>query len=508
MLTNRFSYLDIAGYGDDILHPEHVEYSPLYMRIRDCLDSRIKEKGSVYLPDPSEGVHDKELRELRYKNYLQRACFVPVTRRTRDGLVAQVLMRKPKVQSPEDRNNLLQRISARGNSILSLANVALAENVAFGRGAFVVTYAANADRPFIDFVQTEDIITWAELPYGMVDDIGRNVGSITVRKFFDTLGSDGVSVTKVAQLTQYTLSNQGVVWVRRKHSSLGPASTSNNTKWTNYELLRVKGEAVRHIPVFPQGCEDNDIAIQTPPLGELADLNLSYYVNSADYEEFAKLAGQVTPVFSGLKSDWYTKHIEGKVMFGMRTPVGLNEGATAQLLQAQPNSVAKEMLDKKEAQMVAVGARLIEERKIRRTATEASLEDQSYHSILGHIASNTSEAFNQALNFFGKYYGLPEGALTIRLNDDFSTISSDAEHRRLLLEEYVAGVRTFEEYRNALRNYDATLGDDDESAKKTIITEAKSFKKVLAESTMQKPQAAGEMKQDNRTKSKQPSKED
>jgi len=188
-------------------------------------------------------------------------------------------------------------------------------------------------------------------------------------------------------------------------------------------------------------------------------------------------------------------------MFGMRTPIGLNEGATAQLLQAQPNSVAKEMLDKKEAQMVSVGARLIEERKIRRTATEASLEDQSYHSILGHIATNSSDAYTQALNFFGKYYDLPEGAVSIKLNDDFSTISTNAEHRRLLLEEYVAGVRTFEEYRAALRSYDATLSDDDEAAKKIIILEAKDFKKVVAESTMTTPAPA---KSDNRTKSNKP----
>ena len=151
-----------------------------------------------------------------------------------------------------------------------------------------------------------------------------------------------------------------------------------------------------------------------------------------------------------------------------------------------------------------IGARLIEERKIRRTATEASLEDQSYHSILGHIAYNVSQALTSALRLYALYSGIT-AAVSIKLNDDFSTISSDAEHRRLLLEEYIAGTRTFAEYRAGLRTYDANVTEDDEQAKKDILKEAKDFKKVIAESTMQKPAEAAP-KGDNRTKPKQPTK--
>lgn len=499
MLANRFAYLDLTSFGCDILHPEHIEYQPIFQRIRDCLDNRVKQKGLEYLPDPSEGLTDETLRQTRWRYYHERACFVPVTRRTRDGLVAQVLMRKPKIVVPKGKEDTIKTITSKGTSLVSLANVALGEAVAMGRGAFVVTYSAVSERPFINFVQTEDIITWAETPEGMIDELGRNIGSVTIRMFFDMLDTDGVSIKKVAQLTQYTLSKDGIVWVRVKHSTGG--TSSQTTKWGDYSVLRVNGQPIRYIPVYPIGAEENTLTIQTPPLAEMAELNISHYVNSADYEEFAKLAGQVTPIFSGLKESWYKNHIEGKVMFGMRTPVGLNENATATLLQAQPNSVSKEAMDKKEAMMVSIGARLIEERKIRRTATEASLEDQSYHSILGHIAYNVSQALSDALNLFCIYHKLPEGSYSIKLNDDFSTISSDSEHRRLLLEEYIAGVRTFEEYRTALRTYDVNVNEDDEKAKKVILDEAKAFKKVFNESTMQKTEVAAP-KSDNRTKPK------
>jgi len=249
MLSNRFAYLDLIGFGDDVKHPEHVEYTPLYTRIRDCLDARVKEKGKEYLPDPSEGTHDQELKDLRYKSYHQRASFVPVTRRTRDGLVAQVLMRRPKIVAPKDNKNILSRISSKGTSLISLANVALGENVSFGRGAFVVSYAQTAGRPFIDFIPTEDIITWVDMPYGNTDDIGRNLGSATIRTYYDMLAADGISVVKVAQLTQYTISRDGVVWVRKKQSGTATGQPSTTTKWTDYQMLRVNGNPVRHIPV-------------------------------------------------------------------------------------------------------------------------------------------------------------------------------------------------------------------------------------------------------------------
>lgn len=504
MLANRFAYLDLTSFGCDILHPEHIEYAPLYKRIRDCLDNRIKEQGQEYLPDPSEGITDQALRDMRYKHYHARACFVPVTRRTRDGLVAQVLIRAPKLVSPKSKVEELKRITTKGTSIVSAAKAALSETTSQGRCGFAVTYSARSDRAFIDCVQTEDIITWADTPAGMCDDLGRNIGSVTLRMFFDALDADGVSIKKVAQLTQYTLSDQGVVWARTKSSDQG--ASSRTAKWSEYQIVRVNGQPIRHIPFFPVGAEENTMNIQPPPLGEMADLNISHYINSADYEEFAKLAGQVTPVFSGLKDKWYKDHIEGKVMFGMRTPVGLNEGATASLLQAQPNSIAKEAMDKKEALMVAIGARLIEERKIRRTATEASIEDQSYHSILGHIAYNVSQALTLAMQMYAMYVKLPADQFSIDLNSDFSTISNDSEHRRLLLEEYIAGVRTFEEYRTALRTYDVNVKEDDVAAKKTILEEAKAFKKVLNDSILPKPAEAAP-KGDNRTKPT-PNKED
>lgn len=182
--------------------------------------------------------------------------------------------------------------------------------------------------------------------------------------------------------------------------------------------------------------------------------------------------------------------------FGVRTPLTLPVDATASLLQAQPNSVVKEALDKKEKMMVSVGARLIEERSIRRTATESDIEDQAYHSILGHIAQNTADAMTQALRHVSRFYTqdhTPDNDVLYEFVTDFSAASSSAEHRRLLLEEFIAGVISFDEYRNALQQYNQTITLTAEQAMAQIKGDLP-FRKELLENAQPTPVGS-----DNRT---------
>jgi hypothetical protein len=109
------------------------------------------------------------------------------------------------------------------------------------------------------------------------------------------------------------------------------------------------------------------------------------------------------------------------------------------------------------------------------------------------MAQNMSAAMTDALRHCSRYYN--SGAVmpntSVQLNDDFSSVSTNAEHRRLLLEEYLAGTITFEEYRIALRRYNTSLGDD-AAAKKQIAADVDFRTKIATIS--KSPQG------DNRTK--------
>lgn len=451
---------DSLTFGNTYMHPELRAMMPNYDKLRDCLENKVKEKAEYYLPDPSEAREDPELKAKRYKLYVQRATWLPVTSRTRQGLVAQVFTRPPAVKADNNFKDFLQRVTGNGDTLASFMHYGFGEIAAMGRGAIVVLDVDNGKKPLLDFAETENILTWSELPTGRTDSLGRNLGGVLIRSFYTRTAADLLTVQTVVKLTHYILDDNDIVWVR--------TCDSLNQNWSGWTILTVHGQHYDYIPVFPVGAERNNLSVQQPPLDELADLNISHFTNSADYEEHIKLTGQATLVVTGLTQEWFDNNIEGKVALGVRKPFPLEKDSDAKLLQAVGNSGAKEALDKKEQQMVAVGARLIEQRQVRRTATEADIESQSYHSILGHMAQNMSAAMTEALRHCSRYYnnGAVMKDVSVQLNDDFSSVSTNAEHRRLLLEEYLAGGISFEEYRIALRRYNTSLGDDEEAKKK------------------------------------------
>ena len=91
--------------------------------------------------------------------------------------------------------------------------------------------------------------------------------------------------------------------------------------------------------------------------------------------------------------------LKGEVQLGSRAAVPLPEGGSMGLIQASANSMPKEAMDTKERQMVALGAKLVEQKQVQRTATEAGLENASETSVLASAANNTAEAFRKALKW-------------------------------------------------------------------------------------------------------------
>jgi hypothetical protein len=141
------------------------------------------------------------------------------------------------------------------------------------------------------------------------------------------------------------------------------------------------------------GSENNDANPDNPNMYDLASLNIAHYRNSADYEEACYIVGQPTPVLTGLTEQWYKDILGGCVNFGSRGGIPLPVGASADLLQASENTMIKEAMEIKERQMVALGAKLVEQKQVQRTAFETKVEATSEGSILSSSAKNVSNAF-------------------------------------------------------------------------------------------------------------------
>lgn len=112
--------------------------------------------------------------------------------------------------------------------------------------------------------------------------------------------------------------------------------------------------------------------------------------------------------------------------------------------------------------MVALGAKLVEQAAVQRTATEARQEEASEVSILATCAKNVAAAYRTALTWCGVFLGTDQEP-EFDLNTDFEIGRMSAQDRAQLIAEWQAGAIAFEEMRFNLRRANVAYLDDEEA---------------------------------------------
>jgi hypothetical protein len=118
-----------------------------------------------------------------------------------------------------------------------------------------------------------------------------------------------------------------------------------------------------------------------------------------------------------------------------------------------------------------LGAKIVEQQQVQRTATETSLESSSEKSTLATISDNLSLAMEWALFFAGRFMGVGDSKMVFQVNKEFSIAFNTPEARAEAIEAWVAEAISWTEMRAALRKGGtATLSDD--QAREEIKTDA------------------------------------
>lgn len=434
--------------------------------IKDCLTGQkaIKDARTKYLPQPNPSDLSEENRK-RYDQYIERAVFYNVTQRTHAGLVGQVFGQDPIVKLPSLMEPIGVDVDGAGVALDQQVKKALGEVLGYGRCALLVDYpntaepASRADilagniRPTIILYDPWDVINWRTKTVG-----ARKLLSLVVIAEQYTVEDDGFEAKsdrqwRVLRLEEGTGVYRVEIW-REEHGV--------HEEYEHYYPTDAAGNNLREIPFTFVGALNNDPNIDLPPLYDLATLNIAHYRNSADYEEACYICGQPTPVLSGLTKDWVEDVLKGQVHLGSRAAIPLPSGGTAALLQASPNTLPFEAMQHKERQMVALGAKLVEQSSVQRTATEATQEEASEASILTTCAKNVASAYLFALNWCAVFLGANQEP-EFDLNTDFEIGRMTAPERAQLVSEWQAGAIAFEEMRFNLKRAGVAYLEDEEA---------------------------------------------
>ncbi len=452
------------------VRPEVKLYFDEYQKITDCLlgETAVKKRRTVYLPKPNE-EDVSPANTARYKAYLNRAVFYNVTGRTHAGLVGAVMGVNPTIELAGAAEALRINANGIGAGIEQLAKQALGENVAKGRAGLFVDYphvettdeqgnavASKADverqnlRPTIELYNADEIINWRMRVDGGVEKLSL----VVLKETYDAF-DDGFEIKQKEQFRVLRLDAAGFyiqeLWREKR-------------RFAGFAPQKGDGSRFDEIPFYFIGATDNSPNVSPPPLFPIVSLNLAHYCNSADYEESVYLVGQPTPCYTGLTIEWIKNAWGGQApMFGSRAAITLPTNATAQLLQASPNTLAKEAMTDKENQMISLGAKLVEPKSgPQRTAYETAADEASENSVLTGAAKNVNSAFANALRIVNMYNN-ENAALKFELNTDLKISTLNAEDRRQVVSEWTAGAVTFGEMRAVLRRAGVATVKDDEA---------------------------------------------
>lgn len=456
---------------------------PTYKMIRDCMSGtrRIKQAKSEYLPRPFPVSQTSKDNEQRYRDYVHRAVFYNVAKRTTKAMIGEIFGREPQMVLPPNLESIKGNISGDGLDIDQVARMSAQYALAFGRGGLLVDYpstdgetitqaqiAAGYIQPIILTFAPWQVVNWRTMQVG-----AKEILSLVV--IFEGVGvqDDGFETKLGFQYRELRLDpDTGIYKVnlwRRAGASMaadgGAPLTHGMGIYQSYTPQDARGNPLREIPFHFIGCDNNNPSIDEPPMYDICELNIAHYRNSADYEELMFMMGQPTQYFTGLNREWVDSYLENTMFLGSRASIPLPVGSTAGILQITSNGALQGAMEQKERQMASLGAKLVEQRVIQRTATEAAIEDQAENSELGLIAGNVSDAMTWALKSACQFTGDDPTKVEYQLNTSFDLSQLDPAERLQLMKEWQAGAICWEEYRDQLRKSGiASLPDDEAQA--------------------------------------------
>lgn len=426
-------------------HPDIEKWNRRAKLVIDVLNSDVKEAGDVYLPRPNET--DTSLKnQKRFEAYNKRAIFVNYTARTHKGMIGAAFTKAPKCDVPAAMDYVKTNIDGAGISIYQQSQKVLGYVLAVGRCALFVDYPKSEGlqtqaqklalniRARTVMVKPESILYWRTAMIGGLlklsrftfwsnaveeSEFGEKVIEQIICLRLEIIDDPDQEEIRLGKTHKFKIE----FWRKRQNGE-------NAIEWhvfDEYYPLDGSGKYWQEIPLTFVGSENNDASLDYMPMYDMAEVNVGHYRNSADYEDSVYMCGQPQFWASGIDEDYYRFLEKEGVMVGSRSLFPVPEGGSMGIAQAQPNTLCKEAMSDKQQQIVAIGARIITQGSVAKTATESESDDSAEHSVLSLCASNASEAYVKCLNWMAQYDKIEAPEIEFEISQEFTRARADAQ---------------------------------------------------------------------------------
>lgn len=441
---------------------------PTYERVDDCISGQdaIKAKRNTYLPIPDPTNKSPE-NKANYEQYLERALFLGMLQRTFIGLEGMIFMREPEIKLPGYLKYIGNNADGQGNSLLQVSRKLVQYVAPLGRAGVLVDYPRkDGETKVSDIVDgkvgprilpyhPKNVINWRVHNNKLVLVVLKE-SVITSEDEFAPTYSDAY---RVLRLEDGTYTQQVYI-----------VDGDNEIPEEKITPKKGNGQPFNYIPFTFIGSVNNDPSVDPVPLEALANLSIAHYRNSADYEQSIFIIGQPTLWAGGLDQNWVDTVLKDEIRLGCRGFLPLPTNGEAGLIQAEPNTLAKEGMDAKEKQMIALGAKLLDSSNgsVEQTRKEVEIKHTAEHSQLTQIAINLGLGITKALQWCAEFTKDSTKDVLFKLSTDYTATKLSSDDQRALREDYISGMITFAEMRERLLEARIATERNHEKAKREI----------------------------------------
>jgi hypothetical protein len=368
--------------GKDIkefANPQYLKMLPDYQLIRDCFDGSraVKEAGVKYLPKLKGQSQDD------YDNYLTRALFFPITGKTCTTMVGMATTKPPKAVYPAELEDYFVDTNA-SYQFTEFYVRTLTEVTLMGRWGVLIDGPANASgEPRLCPYSAENIMRW------IVDRDGRPI-DLLLREMHLVSGEQEFELKMVTIYRRCVVAN-GVYTVMEYDEDLKPSKPPVTPLFS--------GRTIDYVPFVCMGSTGVHMEPDRPPMLDIATINHSHYLTSADLEWGRHITGLPTPVVSGVDSS--TKlSIGGTSAWVLPTPEA--KAYYMEFLGQGLQSLEKGMADKISL-MASVSARMVDTSTRGSEAAETvKLRYMSETASLVHIINSVEGGLTMLYNMLAK----------------------------------------------------------------------------------------------------------
>ncbi len=440
----------------DTKHPDYIAMAPVW---RDCRDAAggqrlVHAAGELHLPKLA-GESAKQ-----YKARLARAAFFNATWRTVVGLRGMLFRKDPDVKVSPNTEPMLDDVTQSGVSLTQLGSRVTEECLVVGRVGLLVDYplldtegmtvaqveAANL-RPKMAMYQAEAAINW---DCGWINNkhvLTRVVVTETAVKPDpkDEFGKVMVRQFRVLDLVVVTLDNGDSTLAYRVR--LYEKDRKADKLVGGPYFPKMNGAYLPYIPFVFIGVDNVTPEVETPPLVDLVDVNFSHFQSTADIEHGAHKTALPQPWATGLSANPATNpdspHAAPPTFYMGGGEIWLHPDIAGQFgmleYTGQGLEAIETRLQRKEAYMAVLGARMLEDqKKAVETAEAAGMHRSGEQASLTSQGKTASSGINIALGWFDAWAG-GSGQTEFALNNEFLPAGLSAQEITALVAAWQAG---------------------------------------------------------------------